>query len=196
MFLYKIKKKFFSWAANIQIFKYPMFCILFGDNHYKIKGTHMRKILNTLKPGDILLRKYDHYLGSRIIPGYWSHAAIFVGRNKVVQMLGIGISTEDILTFMRCDDIAILRHNSIDAIVKAVQMAEDLADEDIKYDYDFKSANDKFYCTELVAHLYDVTNIPGMTHEYILPDDMLNIPQIQCVWAKDPKWVQKEKING
>jgi len=110
MWFKKAKKKFLSWGADIRVYKSPMFFVFFGDSHYKIKGVHMREILNTLKAGDVLLRKYDNYVGSRLIPGYWSHAAMYIGDDKVVHMLKGGIATEDILTFMRCDDIAILRH--------------------------------------------------------------------------------------
>ena len=106
---YKIKKFIINFFGNIVLFPRPMFIMFYGGVHYKIKGPNLRHIIETLKPGDILLRTYDNYLSSILIPGYWSHAAIYVGDNKVIHVGGDGITIEDILTFIRCDDVAILR---------------------------------------------------------------------------------------
>ena len=197
MWFKKAKKKFLSWGADIRVYKSPMFFVFFGDSHYKIKGTDMRTILNTLVAGDILLRKYDHYIGSRVIPGYWSHAAVYIGDDKVVHMLGEGIVIEDILTFMRCDDIAILRHEDPEIAVRATNITIDLSDDNIPYDYDFKAKNKALYCSELTAKVYGygLDNIPGLKgKKMILPDDMLKIPKLSCIWARDDHWIDKEEI--
>ena len=104
---YAIKSKLLSFFSDIRI--YPGGIVFAGDSSYKVKGPDMRQVLDRVLPGDILLRRYSHYLGSVLIKGHFSHAGIYVGNNKVVHMLGSGITEEDILTFLRCDDICIMR---------------------------------------------------------------------------------------
>jgi hypothetical protein len=193
-FKYFLKKIF-----DIKIFKYPFF-ILFGEISYRIKGHEQRKILNILKPGDLLLRRYNHYLGSLLIPGYFSHVAIYVGDDSVIHMLGKGIYKEDILTFTRCDDIVVFRWkldqqhiglNEIESdgnysakslsIIRALQKLED----GIEYDYlfDFEDRK-KFSCTEFVHYCYDYFKIETKFENYILPDDLLTCNKFQIIWKK------------
>lgn len=151
--LYKIKSEIISWFADIRFYKGGL--ILFGESHYQVKGEDVRLILDTLEPGDVLLRKYDHYLGSRLISGYWSHAAIYVGDNQIIHMLGEGVSKEDILTFTRCDDICILRPKDKIIKAKAIETALEVFNNKVEYDYDFDSvSSERFYCTEFVDYLF------------------------------------------
>ncbi len=176
---YTIKVKVISFFADIRFYNFGI--ILWGDSHYNLKGPHMRLILDLVEPGDILLRKYDHYLGSRLIKGFWSHAAVYVGDNQVVHMLGDGIVKEDILTFMRCDHVAILRCRDESLIPKAIdlancQMGKNLiarGTRGIKYDYDFEAGDDKFYCTEFVSFCFGHPKFEKMG-KFILPDDFLH----------------------
>jgi hypothetical protein len=169
--LYKVKSHFLSWVSDIRL--YPGGIILFGDSHYKIKGADIRNIINVIKPGDVLLRRYDHYLGSVTIPGYWSHAAIYIGEEYyVAQMLGAGLGKEDILTFTRADAMCILRCDNEDIVNKAIAKANDYLKVGVPYDYDFDDKSTKrFYCTEFVDNLfnYPVREKIGLD-KIILPD--------------------------
>ncbi len=172
--LYKLKSKVVSWFADIRFYKGGL--ILFGDSHYRVKGDDIRNILNNLQPGDVLLRKYDHYLGSRLISGYWSHASIYVGDNYIIHMLGEGITKEDILTFTRCDDVCILRCDDTNIVNSAISKALKYFESGIEYDYDFDSiSTKKFYCTEFVDNIfnYPIRNKIG-GKKVILPDDFLS----------------------
>jgi hypothetical protein len=169
-----LKKKVIAFVANIRIYKGGI--ILFGSSSYEFKGPEMREALNSLLPGDVLLRRYSHYLGSLAIPGYWSHAAFYVGANEVIHMLGKGIYAEDILTFMRCDDMTILRANNTNSIRPAIDKAYEFKKKGIEYDYDFDASKaDKFYCTEFIDNCFGYPirdrHEPG---EIVIPDDFLN----------------------
>lgn len=168
--LYTIKASIVNFIADIRLYKGGI--ILYGDSHYDIKGPTARKIIDALEPGDVLLRTYKHYLGSILTKGYWSHAAIYVGNNNVIHMLGDGITTEDILTFTRCDDIAILRSKDLELISIAIEKANSYMAEDIEYDYDFDKKADKFYCTEFIWQCYSCPIIEDVGR-FILPDDFL-----------------------
>jgi hypothetical protein len=127
----RLYDKFIAMFGDIKVFRFP-FWIVYDPGSYRVKGPECRKIADLLEPGDILLRRYDGYLDSRFIPGVFSHAAIYLGNveesdkaevpNKgrvsrffetgpcqVAHSTAEGVHLEDILTFCRCDDIAVIR---------------------------------------------------------------------------------------
>lgn len=181
---YEIKSAVIGWFGDIRIFKYPFF-VLFGHTAYKIKGHHQRQIINILKPGDVLLRRYDNYISGLMIPGYFTHAALYVGDNQVIHLLGDGICKEDILTFMRCDDIKVLRFKNQSVIDKAIEKAYEQLDKKTEYDYDFDTNSpDRLYCTEFVDFCFDYPVKPFIKHSYIIPDDFLNSANFDVEWSK------------
>lgn len=121
---------FLTFFGDIKIYPHPMF-IVYDPGSYRIKGPDVREILDRLQPGDILLRGYDNYLDGKFIGGTFSHAAFYYGKvtpadcpfeeshhrrerfltgdQMVVHSMAEGVFMEDILTFTRCDKLAILR---------------------------------------------------------------------------------------
>ena len=128
--------------------------VLYGKTGYKVKGEHTRRVMDIVEPGACLLTRYDHYLGYFVVPGYYGHAGIYVGDDRVIHMLGDGIKNHDILTFLRKDHVLVMNPVDQDKAKNAVACASDLWDEQVKYDYDFKLGNKMFYCFELVWHCY------------------------------------------
>ena len=166
---YKFKSMIINWFGDIKIYPYPMF-IMFGSTSYKIKGEDTREIVDAIQPGDILLRRYNHYISGLMIPGYFTHAAIYIGDNKVVHALGDGVIEEDILTFCRCDDIGIIRCRNQEMIDYAIDFAKKQIGKE--YDFDFNTENpDEFYCTELVYYAYQKPMMER-TGSVVLPDQM------------------------
>jgi len=178
---YKIKSKLLNFFSDIRI--YPGGFVLFGSSSYHVNGIDMRGVLNNLQPGDVLLRRYSHYLGSVVIKGYFSHAAIYIGDNIVVHMLGDGITREDILTFLRCDDVAILRADQVSATYAKIK-ADELSTQGILYDYDFVSDDTKLYCTELIDDIFDHPVGREKENRVIIPDDFLDCGLFKTVWRK------------
>ena len=182
MSLEYIRKLVLSWAADIRL--YTGGIVLFGYSYYKIRGKHEREIMDRIQPGDIFLRRYDHYLGSRFISfisgTYWSHAAVYVGDyndepGRVIHLLSGGATNEDILTFMRCDDLTVLRCREVDYIPKAIAKAKHHYERGTKYDYIFSPNNDALYCSEFVKDCYDGVEFYNRVSEKIIyPSDFLN----------------------
>lgn len=184
-FLYKVKAKTINFFSDIRVYKGGI--VLFGASSYRIKGNHMRDIINTVQPGDVLLRRYDSYLGTFFIPGYFSHAAIYEGRDNVLHMMGDGIVSEDILTFMRCDDIRILRSTDSEEEIKyAVINAMLSYNFGVEYDFNFDAdCPKKFYCTEFVDNCFGhPVRIMLGSGKKILPDDFLKTDYFKTVWTK------------
>ncbi len=55
----------------------------------KIQPSQLEKMRALLKPGDILLERQDWYLSRALMPGYWAHAAIYVGDGNDLEALGL-----------------------------------------------------------------------------------------------------------
>lgn len=180
---YNIKSKIIYFFAHIRF--YWLGFMLFGDPGPKIKGPDMRSILDVLQPGDVLLRRFSNTLGSILTPGYFSHAAFYYGDNKVIHMLGEGIVEQDILTFMCCDDVVVLRPPS-EKILLAREKSQFYLKENIEYDYHFdKVSKKRFYCTEFVDNIFDYPVKSIIKHNDILPDDFLDTADFfKVVWRK------------
>lgn len=179
----RIQDKILAWFADIRIYWGGI--ILFGDSHYKMKGTHVREVMEKLKPGDVLLRRYDHYLGSLLLPGYWSHAAVYVGDNQVIHMLGDGITKEDILTFCRTDDVCILRCADDNRVQEAIGESKRQFNLGVEYDYDFKKTPKKFYCSEFAHYVYKGLNYSKKPGKFIYPQDIRYATDLHYVWSRN-----------
>lgn len=155
---YRYWQKLLTIIGDIKVFpKYPLFLIYNPEEYdYKIRGNDIRKLSNIIKPGDIILRKYDHYLDSYLIPGPYSHSGIYIGDNKIIHAVAEGVKEIDIIDFCQCDGIKVLR-------------ATELKDEEINniilkakgalgsvYDFKFNSSDSSaFYCHELTSYCFN-----------------------------------------
>lgn len=126
----KLMDRFLTVFGDIKVFPYP-FWMVYDPGSYKVRGAEMRTIGELLQPGDILLRKYDGYLDGRFIPGFFSHVGLYLGEvlpsdeplvddprvkrcfasgsHMVVHSMAEGVFMEDVLNFLRCDYIGVLR---------------------------------------------------------------------------------------
>ncbi|HEY4784512.1 MAG TPA: hypothetical protein VIH57_00620, partial [Bacteroidales bacterium] len=77
----KIYNGFLNFFGDIKVFKFPMF-IVYDPGSYRVKGEDVRQVINLIKPGDILVRGYINYLDGYFIPGFFSHAGLYLGEVK------------------------------------------------------------------------------------------------------------------
>ena len=43
-----------------------------------------------IRPGDVLINRKDHAITNYFLPGYWPHAAVYIGRTEQLEQMGIG----------------------------------------------------------------------------------------------------------
>ncbi|MBO9204395.1 MULTISPECIES: YiiX/YebB-like N1pC/P60 family cysteine hydrolase [Niastella] len=97
--------------------RFPLFFHFDADPPKKYRFKEIDQITRIIQPGDVLLRRHDHYIDGLILSQttYFTHAAIYYGKvgekeNQVIHAVGkTGVSWVDLDKFARCDDIAILR---------------------------------------------------------------------------------------
>lgn len=169
--MYSIKQAFMSALGNFRFTSKFPYIERWGDP-YEITGWMIRQCEQMLKPGDILLRRYNGALLSCFIPGRYSHSAIYAGDGVVIHALGDGVQKTDLIDFLRCDGYAILRCNRENAeefAAKAVEIAKSY----IGYDYDYEmnicedyknkeevtKRTKSVYCHELTRSCYPELNI-------------------------------------
>jgi len=117
--------------------------------------------LNEITPGDVFVTRSEWNLANLFIPGFWGHAAIYVGLNDkgepgVIEAIGEGVTRTDLFHFLsRKDDACLLRPLFATTMQrkKAAAIAETL--EHKKYDWEFRSGNDAFYCSEIIGYCYN-----------------------------------------
>ena len=76
-----LQTNFLKTIGDIKYHPWPLFFI-YDPKGFQVKGYEVREVINQVQPGDILLRGYDKYLSGLFIPGYFSHAALYVGEVK------------------------------------------------------------------------------------------------------------------
>lgn len=153
----QLPKWLIKLSGDLYIHKFLLW-LVYKPHHYALTGENTREIISRVKPGDILLRRYDGYVNSRLTPGFWGHAALCVSDVEVIHALGAGVVREDLITFCRTDSVSVLR--VADAAPGMVERALACAEEHEKartaYDYRFRDDKNKaVYCTELVNVCYD-----------------------------------------
>ena len=153
----KLWMKFITWFGNIKVFKYPFF-IVYDPSFFKMDGCHTMKAIQLLEPGDVILRGFDNYLDGYFIddPHGYSHGAIYVGKEKIIHAVVEGVSEINVLDFMKCDRICILRPTKYKQ--QAISKAKKFLQENVPYDFSFKSGASALYCFELVAECYAKLN--------------------------------------
>ncbi len=68
--LFPVQKGISSWMGNTKVYR---------KDRYLIKESQIKEFERLLEPGDILLERREWYLTNVGIPGFWSHAALFIG---------------------------------------------------------------------------------------------------------------------
>jgi len=183
-FWYKLKKIVFRFIGDIKWAGiWHPFWFTVNATSFRLKGKQYREAAAVIKPGDILIRRFEGYVDKWLIPGWFNHGGIYVGDNQVVHAVSDGVIKEDLIDFMRTDHVVILRPPSHCAAL-AVSKAMKAVGSDYDFAFDFKGTL-RFSCTELVNVCIGGT-IPGKKRFgrfTIVADDIVSYDKLEVVWA-------------
>lgn len=170
----KVLKPVMDWVSEVQVVRYPLWLIT-GPTHNDVEAKQIRRVLAVARHGDIVFRRQGKAVGTKIIPGYFSHVGVMKNKDTVIHAVGAGVKEEDILDFLRTDACAVLRVPNEALRRKAVKRVQECVGK--PYDYIFDSDDKRaLYCVELGMYGYpDV--IPGRTQERdaVSPDEFYDI---------------------
>lgn len=138
------------------------------------------QVAKELRAGDILLEKTPFRLTDTFIPGYWGHAAIWIGTEPELRELGIwdhpavqahqarireghgvvealrsGVELNTLEHFMNIDDLAVLRQAPMEDAQRAKVILYTLNQLGKRYDFNFDAeTTQKIFCSKLVYLAY------------------------------------------
>jgi uncharacterized protein YycO len=114
-----------------------------------------RDIIRAANVGDVLLTTRRGSLTSRLIPGFWSHAAIVVDGDAVVHATYPNVSRSSITELvLGATDVMIVRPVFADGEQRGTAIRWALMQLGHPYDLGFEHGVDAFYCSELVWLAY------------------------------------------
>ncbi len=149
-----------------------------------ISDQQVENLRNQLQPGDIIIERRNWVLSNAFLPGYWPHAALYIGSRGQLQELGLhedgrvaphwkslesdhhptvvieALAPGVILTSLEhsvgeADSVCVLRPRlSTEQKKEAIARAFSHLGKPYDFDFDFFSS-DKLVCTELVFRAYD-----------------------------------------
>jgi len=112
------------------------------------------KALSLAKPGDCILTRENYRLTNIFIPGYWSHAAMYVGDSSIVEAIGSGVRIVNAVEMLlKKDEFVILRPSFLSLGQAELAAIEAKTYIGAPYDY-FFDVNKALYCSELVYQCY------------------------------------------
>ncbi len=154
-----------------------------------------------LQAGDILLEKTPFRLTDKLIPGYWGHAAVWVGTEAELKDLGIwdnpvvaryhdeirqgrlvvealrsGVEMNSLEHFLNIDSIGVLRKPGMDRGARSGIIVQALRQVGKPYDFNFDvESKDRVYCSKLVYLCYSGVDWPtkkSLGRRTFTPDDV------------------------
>ena len=177
------------WQAVYGVVK---FCSSLVADIYVERGHHpalpedvCRQLRPILRPGDVFITRKEHALTNYFLPGYWPHAALYLGDAAMLERLGIrehdhvrprwaqllsddpaeacrvleamkdGVRIRSLCSPLKSDAVVILRPR-LEAPHVGQALARGLAHEGKAYDFDFDfTRSDRLVCTEVVYRSYE-----------------------------------------
>jgi hypothetical protein len=130
-----------------------------------------------LQPGDVLVTRHDHAFTNLFLPGYWPHAALYIGSEvdrrrmqieldpkrdarwsgdrRVLEALKDGVLFRPLEQTLDVDAVAVIRPR-LDQTELARAIARAAGHEGKLYDFDFDFfRSDRMVCTEVIYRAFD-----------------------------------------
>jgi uncharacterized protein YycO len=165
------------------------------------KNDVLADVSGSLRAGDILLEKTPFRLTDKLIPGYWGHAAVWIGTEAELKELGIwgnplvvryrdairenrlvvealrsGVEMNSLEHFLNIDSIGVLRKPDQSRESKADTIIQALRQVGKPYDFNFDvESKERVYCSKLVYLSYSGIDWPtkkSLGRTTFTPDDV------------------------
>jgi hypothetical protein len=139
------------------------------------------RLREMLQAGDVLVTRKESALTNYFLPGYWPHAAMYIGDGRVIESLKDGVRERSMDSPMGNDAVAVIRPLlDADTIEQAIGRAQTHVGKPYDFDFDF-TRSDRVVCTEVVYRSYEglggvhfqMTRRAG--RETVSAEDLLNL---------------------
>jgi len=134
----------------------------------RVTPTIMRRIAKLLQPGDVIVTRHDDAMSNLFLPGFWPHAALYIGSREQRETLGLacdddpaenvavlearkdGVRLRQLEDTLSVDAFVVIRPRLSDSDLK-VALERGLSHKGKLYDFEFDFCrSDRLVCTEVV----------------------------------------------
>jgi hypothetical protein len=125
---------------------------------FRCTEVNLDPIRRLLHPGMILLSRKEFQIANYFIEGYWTHMAMIMPKEKIIEATSVGVNLRDLPEFFRnIDDFAVLkpRFCGLPEMEKACSHALEVIG--WPYSFDFNNSDESYYCSKLVLKVYAQT---------------------------------------
>jgi len=159
-----------------------------------IHYTDVAKVLEILLPGDYILARTNGEFSTIMIPGFYKHAAIYIGDGKIIDATSVGVTERYLADLMMdTDNVAIMRVPNLTKDQQSLIVSYCKYSIGTPYDFEvYVESRTSLYCSELVyvsinyalqcnyIELRESMGIPTVT-----PDDLyLMTKKANLIWEK------------
>jgi hypothetical protein len=136
-----------------------------------------RDLEKLLRPGDVLVTRHDHAFTNLFLPGYWPHAALYIGSEadrrrmqieldserdarwsgdrRVLEALKDGVLFRPLEQTLAVDAVAVIRPQLEEGeLARAIERVAEHEGKLYDFDFDF-FRSDRLVCTEVIYRAYD-----------------------------------------
>ncbi|MFK8114399.1 MAG: YiiX/YebB-like N1pC/P60 family cysteine hydrolase [Rubripirellula sp.] len=115
----------------------------------------IERMESILKPGDVFVTRKDSAVTNYFLPGYWPHAAMYIGGQRVVESLKDGVRERTMDSPFGNDAVAVIRPRLEQSLIaEAIERSRTHLGKPYDFDFDFTRA-DRMVCTEVVYRSYE-----------------------------------------
>lgn len=122
---------------------------------FRCSDLNLDSLRRVARPGMIVLSRREFQIATLFIDGYWTHTAMIMPEEKVIEATPDGVVLNELKEFFgKTDDFVILRpkfcgHREMES---ACMHAAEIVGS--PYSFDFNNSDNSFYCSELVLKVY------------------------------------------
>lgn len=144
---------------------------------HRVTPNIRKELANTLQAGDVIITRHDFVASNLFLPGYWPHAALYIGTETDRKSLGMtidqkiekrwqgeicileaksdGVLFRPLSETLSVDELIIIRPQLLpEEIAKGITRAVQHEGKGYNFDFDFFSS-DQLVCTEVVFRAFD-----------------------------------------
>jgi 1-acyl-sn-glycerol-3-phosphate acyltransferase len=154
------------------------------DYQPALNNAVLQSLLTQLQPGDVLLVRAEHKITTALLPGFWAHAALYLGDQRALKQLGLhdqpsvqkhwellgaadgrngfvleaisaGVLINPLEKCLHADHVLVLRPKVSEAD-RLAALAEAFSHAGKAYDFEFDfNVSTRLVCTELIYRCYN-----------------------------------------
>lgn len=108
----------------------------------------------SLRPGDVFVTRHDDAMSNWFLPGFWPHAALYLGDGQTLEAKKDGVLVRNIQETLHVDALVVLRPPlPEDRLPSIITRAMQHAGKPYDFLFDFRTA-DRLACTEVIYRTY------------------------------------------